>query len=217
MPLRRTRIAWRAGPGVLLAACFLISSHSRGENVLAIESFSQTGSSLDGANDGSGWGAPWTVQNDSTNVPGYNIVNATPLTYPGLSSSGGYAVGGDSWQNAGRLLDTSSEGAFAPYLNEQLIGLPGSTILFGVLMPRISTQTMKCLSPCTQGPRHGGSALLGSLLVILGALLTPATYATGRYDWMASSIKPPSPWWLVNRHFWLCKSTLALPALCVYT
>src|SRR6516164_6840883 len=94
---------------LFIALCMLFPQRSLGDNILAIESFSQGGSPLNNTNGGSGWAAPWQVQNGSIDVPGYDISTTAPVTYPGLSTSGGYAIGGDAWQTAGRMLDTSAE------------------------------------------------------------------------------------------------------------
>ncbi len=118
----------------ILAGCMLVPQRFLGDNVLAIEPFSQSAAPLNNTNGGTGWAAPWQVQNGSIDIPGYDIATAVPLSYPGISTGAGYAVGGDGWQSAGRLLDTSANGAFAPFLVNQLIGSPGTTLLFGVLM-----------------------------------------------------------------------------------
>ncbi len=118
---------------ILVAAC-LVPQRSLGDSTLAVESFSASSGALHNTNGGSGWAAPWQVQNGSTTIPGYNTSNALPLNYPGVSTSGNYALGGDAWQTAGRLFDTSPGGAFAPYLTNNLIGASGTTLTFGVLL-----------------------------------------------------------------------------------
>jgi hypothetical protein len=128
------QVAKRLISAFVLVGCLLLPQRFFGGNILAVESFTSPAGVLQNANGGSGWSAPWQVQNSSMDIPGYNIATATPLTYPGISASGSYAIGGDAWQYAGRLLDTSAGGAFSPYLTNQLIGMPGTTLLFGVLM-----------------------------------------------------------------------------------
>lgn len=120
--------------GLLLTGCLLLTQRSHGSTVLAIDSLSTTQGPLNGANTGYGWASGWQVQNGSQTLPGYNIVTANPLTYPGISASGGYAIGGDAWQTAGRLLDTTTGGPFSTYLANSLIGAAGKTVTFGVLM-----------------------------------------------------------------------------------
>ena len=105
-----------------------------GQSILASESFSGSAGPVNAKNTGVGWANSWNVQNGSQDVPGYNVATTNPMLYPGISSSGGYAVGGDNWQTAGRQLDTSTGGGFAPYLVNQLIGSPGTSMFFSVLM-----------------------------------------------------------------------------------
>jgi hypothetical protein len=102
--------------------------------MLASESFTGTAGALNAQNTGVGWAAPWSVQNGSQNVPGYNIATKNPVVYSGITTSGSYAVGGDNWQGSGRQLNTSAGGPFAPYLINGLIGSPGTTLYFSVLM-----------------------------------------------------------------------------------
>src|SRR5271163_3301677 len=120
--------------GLVLAGCLLLPQRSLGDNLLATESFSAATGPLNNTNGGAGWAAAWQVQNGSMDVPGYNIATAIPLSYAGISTSGQYAIGGDLWQYAGRLLDTSAGGPFAPYLANNLIGAPGTMMMFSVLM-----------------------------------------------------------------------------------
>jgi hypothetical protein len=119
---------------LVLTGCLLFPKDSFGDSTLATEPFTASPGPLNAANTGSGWASPWQVQNNSTTVPGYNIAVASPLTYTGISTSGHYAIGGDAWQSSGRLLDTTATGPFAPYLAGNLIGAPGTTLTFGVLM-----------------------------------------------------------------------------------
>jgi hypothetical protein len=105
-----------------------------GASLLAVESFAVPAGPLNNINDGSGWNGAWQVQGSNTNVPGYGVATSSPLSYSGISTTGGYAAGGCVYLGSGRLFDTSSGGAFASYLNNGLIGLPGQTIYFGVLM-----------------------------------------------------------------------------------
>jgi hypothetical protein len=109
------------------------------QNLLASESFAGTPGPVNNTNGGTGWAGAWQTQNSSTDVPGYDIVTTSPVTYSGIATSGGYLVGGDAWLTTGRQLDTSATGAFAPYLatdasGQEQIGAPGTTLLFSVLM-----------------------------------------------------------------------------------
>ncbi len=114
----------------------LFSVQAQSGTLLANEPFTGTTGPLNNLNDGSGWSGSWQVQNGSTAVPGYNIASNSPLNYSGISQSGGYAIGGVGYQDSGRMLDTSSGGAFAQYLNNGLIGKSGQTLYFGILMRR---------------------------------------------------------------------------------
>jgi hypothetical protein len=125
---------------VAIALFLLVSLHQAAGSpgapagTLANEPFATAPGALNGLNDGAGWGAAWEVQNGNTAVPGYNIANAAPLTYPGVAQSGGYAIGGAGWIYSGRTLDTSASGPFAQFLNGNLIGISGQTIYVGFLM-----------------------------------------------------------------------------------
>ncbi len=138
MSVKQSTLFWRFGLAVVLCQGLpvLLQAFQSGTAAsLAGDSFTSAAGPLNNANQGFGWAGPWQVQNGDATVPGYNIAGAAPLTYPGVSNSGdNYAIGGSSYQSAGRLLDTSSGGAFAPYLVNQLIGQPGQTVFFGLLM-----------------------------------------------------------------------------------
>ncbi|MGD0732355.1 MAG: fibronectin type III domain-containing protein, partial [Terracidiphilus sp.] len=81
--------------------------------LLAYEPFGETSGSaiaLTGASGGgdSGWGAAWLVQNSSAEIPGYNIVSTTPLTYAPLQTTTNYAIGGYAYESAGRQLNLAT-------------------------------------------------------------------------------------------------------------
>ncbi|WP_114205845.1 fibronectin type III domain-containing protein [Acidisarcina polymorpha] len=118
---------------IIVSSCLLLPQRFLGGNVLAVESFNGSAGPLQNTNGGLGWASPWQVQNGSIDVPGYGIATMIPLSYAGISTSG-YATGGDAWQYAGRLLDTSPGGSFSPYLSGQMIGAPSTTLLVGLLM-----------------------------------------------------------------------------------
>jgi hypothetical protein len=101
---------------------------------LASETFEAPAGPLNALAGGSGWAAPWEIQNGSVAVPGYNTATAAPLTFAGVSQSGNYATGGAGWIASGRTLDTGSGGNFSQYLNGNLIGQSGKTLFFGLLM-----------------------------------------------------------------------------------
>jgi hypothetical protein len=126
---------------LVLAAGSLAPHLALGQTILATESFTGASGALNGQNTGTGWAGPWNVQNGSEDVPGYDVATANPLVYPGVSASGGYGVGGDNWQTAGRQLSTSANGPFAAYLSNGLIGQSGTNLYFSALMRQdVSTE-----------------------------------------------------------------------------
>ncbi|MFN4081425.1 MAG: PKD domain-containing protein [Saprospiraceae bacterium] len=93
---------------------------------LAVESFLYpAGQSLHQQTGGSGWQNPWQVQNQNTDVPGYQTGGSgQSLSYGALLTSGGHGSGGRAYLTAGRRLNTSPDGPFAAYVtaSEQAIG-----------------------------------------------------------------------------------------------
>lgn len=67
---------------------------------------------------GSGWQAPWQVQNADATLPGYQVVSSPSIPYGSLVSSGGHATGGQAYLTAGRRLNTSPQGPFADYVTQ---------------------------------------------------------------------------------------------------
>ena len=104
--------------------------------ILAYEPFAESSGALNGESGGGdfGWSGAWIVQNGSTDVPGYNISSATPMSYSGLVTRTNYAVGGDAYLSAGRELNINSGGPFNSYLSNGLIGAPGQTIWLSFLL-----------------------------------------------------------------------------------
>jgi hypothetical protein len=93
-----------------------------GGTLLASDNFGAAAGALHNVNTGTGWGAAWQVQNGDISVPGYNIAGTSALTYSTLSTSGSYAIGGDSYQTSGRALNVSATGPFSTYLTGDNIG-----------------------------------------------------------------------------------------------
>jgi hypothetical protein len=117
----------------------VVNAGSGGGALLAYEPFGETSGSaiaLNGASGGgdSGWGAAWVEQSGSTAIPGYDIVDTTPLTYSGLQTTGNYAIGGYGYQSVGRQLNVSSGGPFNSYLSSGLIGASGTTVWLSFLI-----------------------------------------------------------------------------------
>jgi hypothetical protein len=107
--------------------------------LLAYEPFGETSGStiaLHNASGGgdSGWAEAWYVQNQDTEIPGYNIVDTTPLTYSGLQTTGNYAIGGYNYVSSGRQLNVNSGGPFNSYLSSGLIGASGQTLWLSFLI-----------------------------------------------------------------------------------
>ncbi|WP_181592526.1 fibronectin type III domain-containing protein [Paenibacillus sp. YN15] len=102
--------------------------------IFAIEPFAAEPGTLHGKAGGTGWSAPWVVQNNSTALPGFSINNASPLSYPGIAADGNYSTGGTGYLAAYRQLDRASA-LIAPYLNTvQSIGKHGTTLWFSALI-----------------------------------------------------------------------------------
>ncbi len=101
---------------------------------LAYEPFSEPPGALNAVGTGSGWSGPWLTQNGLATVPGYTIASAFSLDYANFQTSGNYAVGGDAYLSTGRGLDVGPHGAFSDYLSDGLIGAPGKTLWFSVLL-----------------------------------------------------------------------------------
>lgn len=102
--------------------------------IFAMEPFAAAPGTLHGKAGGTGWSAPWVVQNNSTTLPGFSINNASPLAYPGIATDGNYATGGTGYLAAYRQLDRASA-LIAPYLNTaQSIGKHGTTVWFSALI-----------------------------------------------------------------------------------
>ncbi|MDQ1469019.1 MAG: hypothetical protein QOJ99_499 [Bryobacterales bacterium] len=123
-------------PGIATAIILALPVYLPGfeSALLASESFSGPVGALNGMAGGSGWAAPWQVQNNSTSTPGYEVASAAPLGYGGVSQFGNYGIGGLNWQTSGRTLDTSATGPFGFFLNNGLIGNTGQTLYVGLLM-----------------------------------------------------------------------------------
>lgn len=105
-------------------------------NYLAYDGFSYTANTpLEALQGGAGWQSPWNVQGENTNIPGFQIGSGNPLQWLDLQSSGNYASGGFAYLTAGRRLNTSASGPFAPWLNSDgAIGQPGSTLWASILL-----------------------------------------------------------------------------------
>jgi hypothetical protein len=108
-------ISKQAIPGTVLSRTGGTTPPPSGQ-LLAYEGFNTTSGALHGSNTGTGWGGAWQVQNNDVSVPGYNVAGTGSLSYATLSTEGLLAVGGDSYQTAGRALNTGTTGPFSTYL-----------------------------------------------------------------------------------------------------
>lgn len=92
---------------------------------LAYEGFNNNANiALDALSGGTGWAMPWSVQNGSTTIPGYQINNGSgSLSFGALQTLGRYAIGGDVYLTAGRRLDDADNGAFAQYVAQYNDGI----------------------------------------------------------------------------------------------
>ncbi|ANE48237.1 hypothetical protein SY83_20255 [Paenibacillus swuensis] len=102
--------------------------------LLAWEPFGAATGKLNGSGGGRGWKADWEVQDGNNSVPGYEVRDASPLTYPGLYQEGGYSAGGKSYLTAYRGLDLSPSGPFAELLENGKAGKHGKTLWFSALL-----------------------------------------------------------------------------------
>lgn len=93
---------------------------------------------LNALNGGTGWIIPWNVQNDDTDIPGYQINNgAGSLTYSNLQTIGRYATGGYQYLTSGRILNTGEYGPFSDYVADFDNGIgtqTGDTLWISLLL-----------------------------------------------------------------------------------
>ena len=105
-------------------------------NYLAYDGFSYPENTpLEGLQGGTGWQAPWNVQSENTNLPGFQITAANPLNWNDLQVSGNHASGGLAYLTAGRRFNTGIDGPFADWLTQEgTIGKPGTTLWASILL-----------------------------------------------------------------------------------
>src|SRR5206468_745665 len=116
--------------------CCATAAHGAGsaDGLLAYEPFAGQAGPLSRQSSGFGWSAGWSIQNNDVKVPGYNLAVSGPMQYIGLSQSGNYAVGGSTYQTAGRSLDVTPTGPFAQYLSSGTVGASGKSIWLSLLL-----------------------------------------------------------------------------------
>jgi hypothetical protein len=145
--------------------------------VFAYEPFGETsGTPLSGATGSgdSGWNAPWVEQFGETAVPGYETASANPLTYTGLATTSSYAIGGYSYQSAGRQLNVASTGPFGSYLNNGLIGASGQTVWLSFLLREDANPSNGQINAIFLTPNAGISAWLAQTGIGIGYFGTSA-------------------------------------------
>lgn len=71
---------------------------------------------------GTGWTAPWIVQNDDTTVPGYNFF-AGSLSFSDLQTLDHSGVGGRNYLTMGRQINDGFQGPFEDYVSEYNNGI----------------------------------------------------------------------------------------------
>ncbi len=112
----------------------VIEIRERDASVVCYEGFEYDAGPLHALNGGQGWAAGWQVQNGDVSVPGFNVAETAPMVFGDLRTTGGYMVGGDAYQGAGRSFDVRDTGAFSDVVTFARIGLPGTTLWASALM-----------------------------------------------------------------------------------
>lgn len=131
-----------------------VDSNGSQAGLMAVESFDyRPGQPLDGKNGGLGWAAEWDVQNNNSNIPGYQVLSTSPLTYEGLVSSPCYGMGSVSYTSSGRSFDMGSSGAFAAVRDSStgLIGADGAEVWIACLLRRESASSYNLIFHQTSG------------------------------------------------------------------
>ena len=77
---------------------------------------------------GPGWERSWEIQNESSDVPGYQVNGVGSLIDNSLVTEGLFGSGGKAYLTAGRKLDLSATGPFGAYLSGGSIALNGKTL-----------------------------------------------------------------------------------------
>lgn len=115
---------------LILPLLLIVGTLSFAQNTyLAYDALNNTsGTPLHNSFGGTGWSAPWTVQNSPS--VGYVFSN-TALTWSTLQTFGGSCDGGQAYLTAGRFLDVADGGAFDDYVTGgNLIGSTTGTTLY---------------------------------------------------------------------------------------
>lgn len=106
--------------------------------LMAHETFGSSAGQLHNSNNGSGFNAPWSVQNSNTTA--YTIATSSPLSYSGLFTTGGGYGSSVSNQSltAGRALRMSSFDYLVKSTNTNVVGQTNSSLFSSFVVRRES-------------------------------------------------------------------------------
>lgn len=96
---------------------------------------------LNGLSGGTGWQAPWEVQNSNMTIPGIQTALSPSLPYNDLQTVGIHGAGGYQWHGTGRRLNTLPTGPFASFISENsdFIGSEyGDTLWVSFILRKLS-------------------------------------------------------------------------------
>lgn len=128
---------------VVLLFCFARFLYGQTCTYLAYDGFEYSSDTpLHGLSGGTGWAAPWSVQNNNTTLPGFQSVYGNgSLSYGLLQTIGRHGTGGYQYLTAGRRLNSTDGGPFDAYIasGTDAIGTQaGSTLWYSVLLRKTS-------------------------------------------------------------------------------
>lgn len=125
---------------VVLLVCFTRFLYSQTCTYLAYDGFDYPSNTpLHGLSGGTGWLAPWTVQNNPVVLPGYQSVNGSgSLSYGLLQAIGRHGTGGYQYHTSGRRLNATDGGPFDAYIasSTDAIGTQAGTTLWASVLLR---------------------------------------------------------------------------------
>ena len=138
---------------------------------------------LQGVTNGSGWSGGWVVQNFNTTnyTDGFKLAATNQLAYGSFRTTGNYAMGGRSYEAAGRLLDTVT--AFAPWRvvgsTTNSIGQSGTELWLSVLLRKEATDDNYAAVGLHNGSQAANS--IGNARLGMGYLGASCNNAGQRY------------------------------------
>ncbi len=133
------------------------------ETAICYEGFDYMKMAITNLNGGRGWKEGWAVQDPIGNdASGFAVDNTTPITVTNLRQTGNYMKLGHGFEQAGRALDCSTNGAFKNYLTtptSELIGKSGTTLWFSsIIRPQSGNKTCAVSFVETGVPWYGQNA-----------------------------------------------------------